>query len=364
LFKIFFYLGGGIYFSNSTGPILLECIFSRNTATESGYGNDICFNSDNLVFSVSLYGSSCSASPSPQISSNNYSNVLNFSYHCPASEADNCFFSPYCSFIENRIDCNNENVSVVSTDAPCMWSLADESEGICKSYNDVGCRDFELDSLCINNNIFISDGDCYFDMNVVSDFKCKKYFSTSSCVNSEDFIILERNCTLKDCPYRSLNTLSGFLFPCRTSNCFVDIDGLTCTDSCSNTAHYIEDISSGTCKLKSCSIRNLNISTESLFPCGTSDCFVDIDGLTCTDSCSNTMEYIEDISSGTCKFILCSDRVGNIDSSTACGSTNCYLVDVTSLECTSDCSLKGRLFSSAYIIIIIIFLYFIILKFY
>jgi hypothetical protein len=342
-------IGGAIHIATSATPSLIGCIFFLNVATQSSYGNDVSFNSSNLVYSQSLYQSSCSTSAFPHISGNTSSgNRLNFNGGCTTTNMNLCSFKPdmsNCVDFETEDDCLNLEDFIV-VDGPCLWILKDSNgnEGTCKSEDSVVCGDFVTNSQCINTPLH--DGSCYYDVSQDNIPKCKTYVSeTSSCSNSMHFTMIDRNCVIKSCLSRTV--ADGTEFPCGSPDCFFDIMVLNkeqnikysvCVEECTNPAHYLKDITHGICEEKLCENRLINSSSPRL--CGSVGCFMDLyNEYKCTESCSFPDHY--EAGDGICNLKKCDERIANLDDIINPCSSFCFLINSDERSCGLNCSSFG-----------------------
>ncbi|MDR2831046.1 MAG: hypothetical protein LBB45_08470 [Methanobrevibacter sp.] len=154
--------------------------------------------------------------------------------------------------------------------------------------------------------------------------KCKSYLLDSVCFNDYHYEIIESNCSMRDCPDRRVSDI--LTLPCGSSDCFKDVDGedgSNCVLSCSGNYHYMNDSDKGICTtdlMEQWTSRKIN--TSAALSCGSTDCFKDINALNgsnCVSTCGSNSKGIEGVCTS-CGNINAFDVV-----SCSGGSlTNCY----------------------------------------
>lgn len=122
-------------------------------------------------------------------------------------------------------------------------------------------------------------------------------------------------CELKTCLARTPD--SGATFVCGSSDCFYDQGTERCTVTCSAQSHYTEDLSSGTCVMRSCAERTRNASAVA--QCGGSGCYYNDVEKTCVLVCPRESHYKEDTDSLQCVLKTCEERAVNTSAQTPCG---------------------------------------------
>jgi hypothetical protein len=145
-------IGGAIYINSSNVPNLLNCLFSDNSASSSGFGKDIVFNSDSSLYNEQNIEGTCSSSSTPHITGTSISNTFNFS-GCKISASnylDYCKRPVLCNESKSEIICKSSIENMV-TDAPCIWVMNEKGDGgMCNSELTISCENYKM-----MNNVFL-----------------------------------------------------------------------------------------------------------------------------------------------------------------------------------------------------------------
>jgi hypothetical protein len=107
LSNLYVYKGGAIYISSSIVPKLSNCVFSNNSCSDSGFGNDIAYNSNSI--DSSAYENTCSSSSTPQVTGNSKNIILSLS-PCDTSNSD---YLIVCSNDEIVDESNNLSLIII-----------------------------------------------------------------------------------------------------------------------------------------------------------------------------------------------------------------------------------------------------------
>jgi hypothetical protein len=318
-FSFFFFLfylllislfeGGAIYFTLiNSHPTLTDCIFYNNSATEFGWGNDIAFLSDVELGISSNIKYCCSTSLSPRIAGNDTS-LIALLVDCPS---DNNDYLRECKLnsSSNAPECLNlQHYEVMGggcilkvCKSRIVIEFAEEGQqcgpGNCFKDNQDGSKCTEScfnpshyygnlashqcdEKPCVERTSNSSDknpcgsGECYFD--IYSGNKCV----FEKCVNEGLFRPVDGICVMKECEFRTPDSLSSS-FPCGITDSNCTLDNGSCKTSCSIPDHY--GIINGICTAKNCTDRKINGSKS--FPCG-DNCLFDSENLQCVTSCDS-----------------------------------------------------------------------------
>jgi hypothetical protein len=112
-----------------------------------------------------------------------------------------------------------------------------------------------------------------------------------------------------------------------------------CNDRCLNTQHFSADENTGVCTLKSdCKLREVN--ENSLYVCGSSDCYKNEESKECDTDCNNYNHYYIN-NRGICiEREICSERKVLNKKTRVCGKGNCYASELNNKDndtCVESC---------------------------
>jgi hypothetical protein len=108
---------------------LSNCVFSNNTCSEGGFGNDIAYNSNlGSIYSTSNIENTCTTSSNPHITGSDTDIIVSLP-KCDSSDNKYlvvCNTSRFCNNYKTKDECisGTENNTI---DGPCVWT--DNSEG-------------------------------------------------------------------------------------------------------------------------------------------------------------------------------------------------------------------------------------------
>jgi hypothetical protein len=288
-------------------------------------------------------------------------NITNFN-ECNDTNIENfefCGLGIFCDMYKTKSGCilrTDEN----ARDWPCIWIIEEKENGEegdgeigkCISESNLNCSNLTEDFQCLYVNNKMLEGEslkCFWDVTDIGE-KCKSYLFNSVCSNDYHYEIISSKCSMRECLDRRINSNLTAL-PCGSSDCFKDINGINgsdCVSICSGNYHYINDSDSGVCTttlIDNCEDRKVN--TSAALPCGSSNCFKDVNGIngsSCVSTCTGHYHYLNDSGECTTNLQGCTSRKVNISVNPPCGSLDCFkdIEGVNGSNCVSICGSNSK----------------------